>query len=63
MRTKKKMRSRRSLAAEISYHKKEIAKHRDALRGLIEDATAVVDCCDDAKNALEDAINVLSQYL
>lgn len=52
-----------SLAKSIERHKDAIAKHRDALRVLIEDAATVEDSCTDAIESLGYAVDILSQNL
>lgn len=48
---------------KIEFHKRKIAEHRDALRGLVDDAEAVVESCDRASLALIEALDALSEYL
>lgn len=47
----------------VEFHKSEIAKHRDALREILEDAEAVCDSSNDAVDLLEGAIDRLSEYV
>lgn len=58
-----KCKTKRSILREVNRHKAAIAKHRDALRDLIEDAEAVSESCDDAVRSLESAADALSQNL
>ena len=53
----------KGLKKAIEHHKREIAKHRDALRELISDAEAVADSCGDAVESLDSAVDTLSQYV
>jgi hypothetical protein len=52
-----------ALRKVIEFHKAEIAKHRDALRDILEDAEAVADSSTDAIDYLESAVDCLSQYV
>lgn len=52
-----------SFAKSIERHKNAIAKHRDALRVLIEDAETIEASCTDAVENLDYAVDILSQYL
>lgn len=54
---------RQSIVRQINMHKRAIAKHRDALRELVDDAQTVADCCEEAVTNLEAAADTLSQYL
>lgn len=48
---------------QIEQTKTRIAKERDKLRYLIEDAEAVEESCNEAVASLESAADALSQYL
>jgi len=52
-----------AVIAEIKKLKEEIASRRDRLREIHEDIEEVVDSCDRADQALEDAVDALSEYL
>jgi hypothetical protein len=52
-----------ALKKAVNYHKKEIGRHRDALRELIYDASAIADTCDEAFDELDHAVETLSQYV
>lgn len=52
-----------TLARKIEQHKRAIAKHRDALRDLIHDAEAVIESADRANEALQTAVDALSEYV
>lgn len=54
---------KKTIIKSIEKHKDAIAKHRDALRDLLEDLENIVDSCDCGVQALEGAIDDLSQYL
>lgn len=47
----------------INTCKDTIAKERDKLRAIIEDAESVADSCDQAVESLESAVDYFSQYL
>lgn len=60
----------RNLAVEIARRKAAIARERDALRALIEDANDIADNADEANAELDSAVlsmeraaDALSQYL
>lgn len=48
---------------KVEYHKREIGKHRDALRELIMDVGSIADTCDQAVEDIERAVDHLSEYL
>lgn len=52
-----------ALRKAVEMHKTEIAKHRDALRDLMEDMEAVVDSSSNAVELMEGAIDRLSEYV
>jgi hypothetical protein len=52
-----------ALQKAINVHKKEIGKHRDALRDLLDDANAVLESSSDAIEDLQRATDRLSEYL
>jgi hypothetical protein len=52
-----------ALSLAIEEEKKQIALHRDKLRELVEDAEAILECCEQAEMSLEEAIDHLSCYL
>jgi uncharacterized coiled-coil protein SlyX len=52
-----------ALRKAIEFHKCEIAKHRDALRDLLEDAAAVEGSATDAIEYMESAVDKLSEYV
>jgi len=53
----------KTIIDKIKYHKNEIAKHRDALRALLDETNSITDSCDDAIASLEYALDSLSEYL
>jgi predicted nucleic acid-binding Zn-ribbon protein len=55
--------SKAGLIKNIKKVMNEIADKRDELRDLAEDALAVVGDCEEAYNALESAVDTLSQRL
>ena len=57
------MKTNKSMFARIERAKKAIAKQRDELRSIIEDAETIAESCDEALEALESATDTLSQYL
>lgn len=59
----KTMPSTKHIIKQIENHKLGIAKHRDALRNLLEDARDVLDSTDDALEDIEIVIDKLSQYV
>ena len=52
-----------AVIAEIKKLKEEIAARRDRLREIYEDIEEIVDSCDRADEALEIAVEALSEYL
>jgi hypothetical protein len=44
-------------------HVAEIAKRRDALRGLVSDIEDILESCDDGVQSFEYGIDALSRYL
>lgn len=52
-----------SMVKKIERHKAALAKHRDALRDIIEDVDAICDEASDATDNLERAVESLSKYL
>jgi ABC-type transporter Mla subunit MlaD len=57
------MKTKSSLVREINAAKKRIAKERDRLRELLEDANSILQTTDEAVDALEAAVDSLSQYV
>ncbi len=53
----------RNLVARIKRHKDAIAKHRDALRDIMDDVEAVVDSSSEGIQLLEAAVDSLSAYV
>ena len=51
------------LVIQMRKHAAIIAKERDAMRGLIEDMEALDDSCQRAQEALEEAIEILSEQV
>ena len=51
------------LVRQIEKHTKAIAAHRDRLRELHDDLTAVLESADDAIDSLNYAIDKLSEYV
>ena len=51
------------LIIQMRKHAGIIAKERDALRDLIDDASALDDACQRAQEALEEAIQILSEQV
>lgn len=52
-----------SLIRQIERQKKIIADARDKLRDLEEEISAIVEDCDEAEEALSQAVDALSKYL
>lgn len=48
---------------KINRAKAKIAKDRDELRALLEEANDITETCDEAIEALESAADSLSKYL
>lgn len=53
----------KTLTRQIEAHKARIAKERDKLRDLIDDACVILDSCQEAEDCLVNAVDSLSQYL
>lgn len=51
------------LIRQIKASQARIAKERDKLRDLVEEAQEIVDCCVEADDGLTQALDALSQYL
>jgi uncharacterized membrane protein len=49
--------------AEMRKHVAEIAKRRDALRGLVSDIEDILESCDDGVQSFEYGIDALSRDL
>lgn len=61
--SKPKKRTVATLSKQLEAGKKNIAKERDKLRELIEEATTIEGNCADALDDIERAADSLSQYL
>jgi ABC-type transporter Mla subunit MlaD len=55
--------TKKQILLRIKQHTDRIAKERDALRELIDEATAIMDSCEQAEENLQAAADALSQYL
>ena len=53
----------KQLARQIKYHADRIGKERDALRQLTCEIADIEDASDRATDALQEAIDVLSEHL
>jgi hypothetical protein len=53
----------KSLQKRLEKAKLEIVAKRDELRVIVDDAEEILECCNEAECALEDAIDALSKYL
>jgi hypothetical protein len=53
----------KTLKKVVKYHADGIAKHRDALRDILTDASELADCCEQANEMLECAVDHLSQLV
>lgn len=51
-----------SIVKKIKMHQAALAKHRDALRDLVEEVEGIVDTSTDAIDNLQYAVDALSQY-
>jgi len=58
-----KTKSLKDFAKQIEIHKDAIAKERDALRALLDYANEVCDLTSEALEALESAVDTISQQL
>ena len=52
-----------SLKKSIKDMQKQIAKDRDALRDLMDEAEGLEDCCSRAHDDLESAVDALSELV
>ena len=55
--------SKADLIRQIKKHKDSIARHRDALRDILDDLESVSGSASDGVQKLESAIDTLSEYL
>ena len=53
----------KSILRDIERTKAAIAKQRDELRGLLDEANDVLQCCGDALDSLDYAVDALSRLL
>lgn len=51
------------LIKAIQKQQKKLAKDRDDLQELLDEATDIVSSCEEADEFLTDAVSTLSQYL
>lgn len=52
-----------ALVARLAKHKETIAAERDALRETLEEYEAIIETCERADEAMETAIDALSEYV
>jgi hypothetical protein len=52
-----------SFIRRIEHHKREIARHRDALREILDRREAVIGSADRGIEALDEAVASLSEYV
>lgn len=55
--------NKKAIIKKIENHKKQIAKHRDALREIFENIETEIEAFDRGVEYLDDAINAISEIV